>query len=373
MIGAIKPPLSGRIVFACIWIRGCVASGFYAGEAYFQEVLFMRQAFLTAVVLGAGGMIAATSGLASASSYTGSYTFSNPASQTPGSVSGLTTVTKFFVPTFGTTSSGTYTGGGGYDNPAGGFPQPGPTSQALANSETFFANNTFTVSAANASNGGPAYTFTLATGTTTNPNPVTTVEAPPTGSTANDILQPSNPFYPGNPNNGYAAKADVAYMVDQQGYIDIATPGTYTFGVNAGDDILALYIGGSGGYSGAAGTNPAKGPSGTGSLGATGIGGGTLVASGNYGGGVATGLAGQVGTYPVQSSVDFTQAGLYHFEDYYYQGYGGQSAQFTITSPAGAVAPTFFTSAVTPEPASMGLLAVGAIGMLLVKRRKAHR
>lgn len=329
---------------------------------------------VAAAVVGAGGLVLASTGLASASSYTGSYTFSTPASQTPGAVSGLSTVTKFFVPTFGTTnSSGTYVGGGGYDNPAGGFPQPGPTPQSLANSETFFANNTFTVPSSDASNGGPAYTFTIATGTTANPNPISTVEGPPTGSNANNILQGSNPFYPGNPNNGYVAKADVAYMVDQQGYINIASPGTYTFAVNSADDVLALYIGGSGGYSGAAGTVPGNGPAGTGNLGATGLGGGTLIASGNYFGAVATGLSGQVGTYPVQSAVDFTTAGLYHFEDYYYQGFGGQAADFTITAPSGATAPTFFTSVVTPEPASAGLFSVGALGLLLVKRRKANR
>lgn len=334
----------------------------------------MRQKIAVAVMLGTGGVLAATGGLALAG--TGSYTFSNPASQTPGGVSGLATTTKFFVPTFGTattSSTGSYTGatpgshyfgGGGYVNPAGGFPQGGPTAQSLANSEAFFAGNTLTVPAANASFSGPAHTFTMATGTTGSPNPVNAVEGPPIYSTpsANDVLQGSNPFYPENPNTTYGAKADVAYMVDQQGYIDISTAGTYTFTVNAADDQLALYIGGSGGTTGATGINGISGAGNTGTLGATGIGGGKLIADGSY--------AGAVGTFPVTSSVDFTATGLYHFEDYFYQGYGGQAAAFSIGLPTGANAPAFFTAVVTPEPATIGLLAIPALALLLIKRRK---
>lgn len=250
--------------------------------------------------------------------------------------SGLTTTTKFFVPTIGTTSSGTYTGAGGYSNPAGGFPQAGPTPLSLSNSESFFTNNTFTV-AASKSNNGIATTFTVASA-----NTLTTVDQAPTGSNANDILQSSNPVYPGNPNTSYVAKGDDAYMVDQEGYIDIAAPGTYTFAISSADDQLALYLGGNGT-----------------------VGSGIGLADGTY-----TGTPGKVGSYATSSSVSFTSAGLYHFETYFYQGYGGQAAAFSVTTPNGVAAPTYYTAVVpVPEPASLALCTVGALGLLLMRKR----
>ena len=301
-----------------------------------------RSSFQFMLVAGACGAALALSGAVMANiSFSGAETFGSgayaPVGTTGAGQSGLNTTTKFFVPTIGTTSSsGTYTAAGGYGNPAGGFPQAGPTAQSLSNSESFFNNNTFTVSAAK-SDDGAATTFTTAAAYT-----LTGVKAAPTGSNAGDILQGSNPVYPGNPHTGYAANADVAYMVDQEGYIDIASPGTYTFAISAGDDQFALYLGGNGT-----------------------VGSGVGLADGTY-----TGSPGQVGTYATSSTVLFTSAGLYQFETYFYQGYGGQAAAFTVTPPSGVAAPTYYTSvAPVPEPATLGLCAVGAMGLLLLRKR----
>jgi hypothetical protein len=306
-----------------------------------------RMSFQSMLVASACGAALTVAGSAMASnvSFSGSETFGSgayaPVGLTGSGQSGLTTTTKFFIPTIGTTSSsGTYTPAGGYSNPAGGFPQAGPTPTSLSNSESFFTNNTFTVAAAN-SNNGVATTFTVASAQT-----LTGVMQPPDSSNAGDILQGSNPVYPGNPHTNYAANADVAYMVDQEGYIDIAAPGTYTFTISAADDQFALYLGGNGT-----------------------VGSGIGLADGSYAG--ATSTLGTVGTYATSSAVDFTSSGLYHFETYFYQGYGGQAAEFTVTTPSGAAAPTYYSA--VPQPASFGLCAVGALGMLLLRRRGSRQ
>jgi hypothetical protein len=288
------------------------------------------------------GAALAVSGAAMATNtpFSGTATFGSgayaPVATTPGGQSGLTTTSKFYAPTFGTdSSSGTYQGGGGYDSPVGGLANSGPDLASLANMESFYNNNSFTVSAAN-SNNGQATTFNVVTS-----DNKTSILQPPIGSNANDVLQNSNPADPAYTLNHEPAGQDVAYMTDQQGFIDIATPGTYTFSVTSADDVLAVYIGGNGSTAGS----------------------GVGVAVNGFASGVFS-------SSQTTGSVDFTTAGLYNFETFYYQGYGGQGATLSITAPAGASAPTFFTAAVTPEPASVGLLGVGGLGLLLLGRRR---
>ena len=291
-----------------------------------------RRSIQSMLVAGACGAALAVSGAAMASDVglSGTETFGSagypgPAFSSPpaGAQSGLTTTVQYYVPTFGTNSGGGYVGGGGYGSPAGGLATPNPSLQTLANMESFLGTGSFTVPAAD-SNNGLATTYTTASET----KAVTTM---------GNVIEPANPDYPGYPLNNVAADAPVAYNVDQQGYIDIATAGTYTFNMAGADDAAEVYLGGNGS-----------------------VGSGTAI--------VAYGYTGTLGTAANTSAVTFSSPGLYNFELFYYQGYGGQKFNLTVTPPNGGAAPTYY--AAVPEPASLGLFAVGAMGLLLLRRRK---
>ncbi len=295
-----------------------------------------RSSFQFMLVAGACGAALAVSGAAMASDVglSGSATFGSagypgPAFNSPpaGAQSGLTTTVQYYVPTFGsdTGPNGGYVGGGGYDTYEGGMATGGPTLQTLANMESFLSTGSFTVPAAD-SNNGQATTYTTASET----QAVTTM---------GNVVEPANPDYPGYPLNKVAAGAAVAYNVDQQGYIDIATAGTYTFNMAGADDAAEVYIGGNGT-----------------------IGSGTAIVANGY-----SNFSGDFSSTVTTNAVTFSTPGLYNFELFYYQGYGGQSLNFTVTPPNGVAAPTYY--AAVPAPASSSLCAVGAMGLLLLRRR----
>ena len=287
--------------------------------------------FQLVLVNGACGVTLAVSAAAMANTdLSGSATFGTPAFATPpaGESSGLSTTVQYYVPTFGsdTGANGGYVGGGGYDTYQGGMATGGPTLQTLNNMESFLSTGSFTVPAAN-SNNGQATTYTTASET----HAITAV---------GNVIQGSNPDYPGYPLNHLSAGQAVAYNVDQQGYIAIATAGTYTFTMAGADDAAEVYVGGNGT-----------------------IGSGTAIVANAY-----SNFSGDFTSTVTTSDVTFSNPGLYNFELFYYQGYGGQSINFSVTPPGGASAPTFY--AAVPEPASLGLCAVGGLALLLLKRRK---
>ncbi len=256
----------------------------------------------------------------------GSASFNNPAFMTPpaGTQAGLTTTVQYYVPTFGsdTGSNGGYVGGGGYSTYQGGMATGGPTLQTLANMESFLTKGSFTVPAAD-SNNNKATTFTTASETQN----ITTL---------GNVIQAANPDYPAYTLNKLSAGQPVAYNVDQQGYIDIATAGTYTFTMTSADDAAEVYVGGNGT-----------------------VGSGTALVANGY-----TGFPSGETT----NNVTFSSPGLYNFELFFYQGYGGQGLNFSIAPPGGVSAPTFYSA--VPEPASMGLCGVGALGLLLLRKRR---
>jgi hypothetical protein len=296
-----------------------------------------RTSFQSMLVAGTCGIALAVTGTAMASDVglSGSATFGSagypgPAFSSPpaGAQSGLTTTVQYYVPTFGsdTGPSGGYVGAGGYSTPQGGMATGGPTLQTLANMEKFLASGSITVPAAD-SNNGSATTYTTASET----HAVTTM---------GNVVEGSNPDYPGYALNKVPAGAAVAYNVDQQGYIDIATAGKYTFEMAGADDAAEVYIGGNGT-----------------------IGSGTAIVANAY-----TNFSGDFPSTATTSTVTFSTPGLYNFELFYYQGYGGQGLNFTVTPPTGIAAPTYY--AAVPEPASLGLCTVGALGLLLLRKRR---
>ena len=142
-------------------------------------------------------------------------------------------------------------------------------------------------------------------------------------------------LYDGNPWNNS--------IVDQMGYIKIASAGTYTFTLTQADDASAVYIGGTG-------ITP-TGNAGTGTQ---------VVALGydsNYPTGDPVG-SNHPPVYPASdgtAAVTFSSAGYYPIEIMNYQQGGGANLSFSVTAPTGGTTPTFWTtsslaSGVTPAP-----------------------
>ena len=132
-------------------------------------------------------------------------------------------------------------------------------------------------------------------------------------------------------------------IVDQMGYIKIASAGTYTFTLTQADDASAVYIGGTG-------ITP-TGNAGTGTQ---------VVALGydsNYPSGDPVG-SNNPPVYPVSdgtANVTFSSAGYYPIEIMNYQQGGGANLSFSVTASTGGTTPTFWTtssvaSGVTPAP-----------------------
>lgn len=133
-----------------------------------------------------------------------------------------------------------------------------------------------------------------------------------------------------------AAKFDGApwatSIVDQMGYIKIASAGTYTFTMPNADDAGTVFVGGTG-------ITPA-GNAGT----------GTQIVAMSYNG---TSIPSSDGT----ASVSFSSAGYYPIEVMNYQQGGGANFQFSVTAPTGGTAPTYWTTkaaaaSVTPAPSA---------------------
>ncbi|MGC9259063.1 MAG: GLEYA domain-containing protein [Phycisphaerae bacterium] len=127
-------------------------------------------------------------------------------------------------------------------------------------------------------------------------------------------------------------------IMDSEGYLSVSQAGTYTFTLHNADDGAAVLLGGNG--------TPGSG---------------TTIATMGWGGDPSN----NNGT----DQVTFTRAGTVPFELFWYQGFGGAGLDYYVTAPAGATV-SYYTTA-TPEPATLGLVGIGAMGLLLLKRRKA--
>ncbi len=117
-------------------------------------------------------------------------------------------------------------------------------------------------------------------------------------------------------------------VVDQMGYIKIASAGTYTFTFKNADDAAAVYVGGTG-------ITP------TGNAGS-----GTQIVAASYDGNV-------IPTSNYTANVAFGSAGYYPIEIMNYQEGGGAGMNFAVTAPTGGTTPTYWTttalaSSVTP-------------------------
>ncbi len=127
-------------------------------------------------------------------------------------------------------------------------------------------------------------------------------------------------------------------IVDQMGYIKIASAGTYNFAFTHADDAATVFIGGTG-------ITP------TGNAGS-----GTQIVAASYDNS-------KIGTADYTATVSFSSAGYYPIEIMNYQEGGGAGMNFSVTAPTGGTTPTYWTtnalassvtpaaSAPTPSPA----------------------
>ncbi|MGC8542270.1 MAG: PEP-CTERM sorting domain-containing protein [Phycisphaerae bacterium] len=145
-------------------------------------------------------------------------------------------------------------------------------------------------------------------------------------------------------------------IFDQSGYVYVSQANSsYTFAVasnDLNDDGTEILLGGNGK-----------------------VGSGTVVGFENASDSVSTnGVATLVNayTYPaVTDTVTFTQAGYYPFEIFNAQTWGGAGENVSFAPVGNAPDLTFYTA--TPEPAAAWLLAAGAAGLVLLRRRRIGR
>ena len=220
-------------------------------------------------------------------------------------------------------------GSGNYGLPAAGD----PALTDLTNMESFISTGSYTSAAT-------AVTYTLPAASETFLNTADKFNYTSTGG--------SN-FWSGYNTAGYLG-ADAAgatltdpapwinSIVDQMGYIKIASAGTYSFAFKNADDAATVFIGGTG-------ITP------TGNAGT-----GTQIVAASYDNSKIT-------TSNYTASVSFSSAGYYPIEVMNYQEGGGAGMNFSVTAPTGGTAPTYWTtnamassvtptgSAPTPSPA----------------------
>ena len=119
-------------------------------------------------------------------------------------------------------------------------------------------------------------------------------------------------------------------IIDQMGYIKIASAGTYSFSLANGDDVATVFVGGTG-----------------------------ITPSGNAGSGTQLVAASydntKIPTSNYTASVTFGSAGYYPIEIMNYQEGGGAGMNLSVTAPSGGTAPTYWTTSalagsVTPTP-----------------------
>ena len=119
-------------------------------------------------------------------------------------------------------------------------------------------------------------------------------------------------------------------IIDQMGYIRIASAGTYSFSLANGDDVATVFVGGTG-----------------------------ITPSGNAGTGTQLVAASydntKIPTSDYTASVTFGSAGYYPIEIMNYQEAGGAGMGLSITASSGGTAPTYWTTStlansVTPTP-----------------------
>ncbi len=248
----------------------------------------------------------------------GSISISNPAavtssSLTQGLIGTVWHVLPNGVPTGASTSS--------YGLPAAS--DPGPTD--VTHMEAY-------ISSGSSYNSTTALTYTLPAPSETFLNTANTFNyAEPGGSGGSFWGGISTGAFLGADASGAAATDTTPWVnsvVDEMGYIKIASAGTYTFTFKNADDAAAVYIGGTGiTPSGNAGT-------------------GTQIVAAAYN---TTNLPASSAT----ASVSFSSAGYYPIEVMNWQEGGGASMSLSVTPPTGGTAPTYWTttalaSSVTP-------------------------
>jgi hypothetical protein len=223
--------------------------------------------------------------------------------------------TVWHVPLSGGAGSGQY----GIPSP---FNTP-PVYANVANVETYINSGSYT-----SSTSGAAYTLPSASETFLN-----------TANTFNYNGGSAPTFaYLGTDASG-AAKYDAnrwySSIVDQMGYIKVASAGTYTFTMSAADDAAEVFVGGTGiTPSGNAGT-------------------GTPVVALGYDSNFSPPPAGAIPSSYGTASVSFSSAGYYPIEIMNYQQGGGANLKFSATGASGAAATYYTTTAMANSVTSI--------------------
>ena len=190
-----------------------------------------------------------------------------------------------------------------------------PTLQGMANLEMLAINGSITVAPSPAGGSG-SYTATV------------------TSSTTDTGINTNSGIHTGIPNN--VIRDEIGYVYVSQAHQ------TYDFNLANNDDGTEVFLGGNGT---------------TGS--------GTVVAAQNASGSLGSGVS-------TNTAVTFSSAGLYRFEILNAQTWGSSDFNFTYaadSSTPGAPALVFYSGSV-PEPASLAILGLGAVGLTLLPRRR---
>ncbi len=190
-----------------------------------------------------------------------------------------------------------------------------PTLQGMANLEMLAINGSITVSPSPAGGSGN-YSATV------------------TGSATDTGINTNSGIHTGIPNDA---------IRDEIGYVYVSQAGqTYDFNLNNNDDGTEVFLGGNG-------TTAS----------------GTVVVAQN----ADNSLGANVST---NTAVTFSSAGLYRFEIFNAQTWGSSDFNFTYAADSSTpgAPPLVFYSGSVPEPAPMVILGIGAVGLMLLRRRR---